>query len=76
MLRQDVIDSVEAGEFHIYPVDHIDEGIHILTGIKAGESKEDGTYPEGTINAMVKERLEKMANQLTEYGKGKGDKSD
>jgi len=76
MLRQDVIDSVKEGKFHIYPVEHIDEGIEILTGIEAGEHKEDGTYPEGTINAIVKEKLEKMANRLTEFGKGKGDQSE
>jgi len=76
MLRQDVIDSVEAGQFHIYPVEHIDEGIKILTGIEAGQVKEDSTYPEGTINALVKARLEKMANRLTEFGKGKGDQSE
>lgn len=76
MLRQDVIDSVKDGKFHIYPVEHVDEGIEILTGIEAGELKEDGTYPEGTINAMVKEKLEKMANRLTEFGKSKGDQSE
>jgi lon-related putative ATP-dependent protease len=76
MLRHDVIDAVRAGKFHIYPVKHIDEGIRILTGIEAGELQEDGTYPEGTINAIVKERLEKMANRLTEFGKSKGNQNE
>jgi predicted ATP-dependent protease len=76
MLQQDVIDAVGAGKFHIYPVKHIDEGIRILTGIEAGELQEDGTYPEGTINAIVKERLEKMANRLTEFGKSKGNQNE
>jgi lon-related putative ATP-dependent protease len=76
MLRQDVIDAVRAGKFHIYPVKHIDEGIQILTGIEAGELQADGTYPEGTINAIVKERLEKMANRLTEFGKSKGNQNE
>lgn len=69
MLRQDVIDAVNEGRFHIYPIEHIDQGIEILTGIEAGEPKEDGSYPEGTINAMVKERLEKMAKRLSEFAK-------
>lgn len=73
MLRQDVIDSVKEGKFHVYPVAHIDEGIRILTGIEAGELKEDGTYPKDTINAMVKDNLEKMATRLTAFGKGKED---
>ena len=75
MLRKDVIDSVKEGNFHIYPVEHIDEGIKILTGIETGELQEDGIYPEDTINAMVKDRLEKMAKTLTEFGKDKGEQS-
>jgi len=69
MLRKDVIESVKSGEFHIYPVENIDEGIEILTGIKAGECDEEGAYPEGTINAMVKSRLESMAKRLIEFSK-------
>jgi lon-related putative ATP-dependent protease len=76
MLRQDVRDAVEEGKFHIYSVEHIDEGIEILTGIEAGEIQEDGSYPEGTINAMVKERLEKMANRLAKFGKHEEEKSE
>jgi len=41
MLRQDVIDAVEEGKFHIYPVEHIDEGIEILTGIKTGKKNDE-----------------------------------
>ncbi len=76
MLRQDVREAVEAGDFHIYPVEHIDQGIEILTGIEAGERQEDGTYPEGTINALVKARLEKMAKRLTEFAKREEGKSE
>ena len=76
MLRQDVIDSVKAGEFHIYPVETIDEGIEILTGIPAGVKQKDGTYPGGTINAMVKSRLESMAKTLTEFAKREENKGE
>jgi len=76
MLRQDVIDAVEEGKFHIYPVEHIDEGIEILTGIPAGSKDENGNYPEGTINAMVKDKLEKMAKRLNEFGKAEGETSE
>jgi len=76
MLREDVRDAVDAGEFHVYPVEHIDQGIEILTGIEAGERKEDGSYPEGTINAMVKDRLEEMANTLAKFGKREEEKSE
>jgi lon-related putative ATP-dependent protease len=69
MLRKDVIDAVLAKEFHIYPVSHIDEGIEILTGIEAGEKRDDGTYHEQSINGLVQKQLEMMADRLTQYKK-------
>jgi lon-related putative ATP-dependent protease len=68
MLRQDVRDAVEAGEFRIYAVDTIDEGIEILTGIPAGEPDEGGSYPEGTVNYRVKARLAELAEKRRKYG--------
>jgi lon-related putative ATP-dependent protease len=67
MLRQDVREAVEAGNFHIYPVTHIDEGIEILTGVPAGEKDEDGNYPDGTINDKIIDRLESMAEKLRKF---------
>lgn len=57
MLRRDVIDAVAAQQFHIYPVQTIDHGIAILTGIDAGERDAQGEFPEGSINHRVKARL-------------------
>ncbi|MDY6873545.1 MAG: ATP-binding protein [Chloroflexota bacterium] len=74
MLRKDVRDAVRKGKFHIYPVADVDEGISILTGIEAGERTDSGGYPDGSINARVKDRLEKMAKTLTEFGKSKDEK--
>ncbi|MBE0446873.1 MAG: AAA family ATPase [Actinobacteria bacterium] len=67
MLKKEVTDAVKAGKFRIYPVKTIDEGIEILTGVEAGERRADGTYPEGTINYLVNERLKQMADILKEY---------
>ncbi len=64
MLREEVIDAVKQGQFHVYSAGTIDEGIEILTGIAAGEKGKDGTYPEGTINWLVDRRLEEMARRL------------
>jgi lon-related putative ATP-dependent protease len=66
MLRQEVVDAVSRGEFHIYPVETIDEGIELLTGIEAGERTEDGDYPYDTINHRVQRRLKEMAKKQTE----------
>lgn len=61
MLRKEVIDAVSEAKFHIYPVKTIDEGIAILTGVKAGEKQEDGSFPEGTINNLVDLELQRLA---------------
>ncbi len=60
MLDEEVVDAVEAGRFHIYAVETVEEGIEVLTGVPAGEPDEDGTYPEGTVFARIEERLERM----------------
>lgn len=64
MLREEVVDAVRQGQFHIYSARTIDDGMEILTGIPAGERQEDGTYPEGTINYLVDKRLKDMAERL------------
>jgi lon-related putative ATP-dependent protease len=63
MLRDEVIDAVRDGKFHVYPVATVDEGISILTNREAGEPGEGGVYPEGTINALVTERLSQLAEE-------------
>ena len=62
MLRQDVVDAVARGEFHIYPVTTIDEGIEILTAIEAGKAKDDGSFEEGTVNQLVDQELQRLAS--------------
>jgi lon-related putative ATP-dependent protease len=69
MLRSDVIDAVEAGDFHIYPVNTIDEGIEILTGQTAGQPDSEGQFPEGSINARVQERLVQLAQERISFRK-------
>lgn len=68
MLRKDVIDAVQKGQFHIYSVKTIDEGIEILTDTPAGEKQADGTYPEGSINYLVNEKLKELAQGLKAFG--------
>jgi lon-related putative ATP-dependent protease len=69
MLRQDVIDAVAAGQFHIYPVAEIDQGIEILTGMPAGEPDEDGNYPDNTVNGRVQARLAELAKKREKLDK-------
>jgi len=67
MLKEEVVEAVRQGRFHIWAVRTVDEGIEVLTGQEAGTRREDGTYPPGTINALVQERLLSMAEAIKEY---------
>jgi lon-related putative ATP-dependent protease len=68
MLRKDVVRAVEEGKFSIYAVKTIDEGIEIMTGKEAGKIKPDGSYPKGTINYLVSNRLAELAQKLKKFG--------
>jgi lon-related putative ATP-dependent protease len=67
MLKEEIVDVVKAGQFHIYAVKTIDQGIEVLTDVKAGERREDGTFENGTVNHKVDKRLKNMAEKLREF---------
>jgi lon-related putative ATP-dependent protease len=67
MLRRDVVEAVEQGKFHVYPVETIDEGIELLTGMEAGEPDLEGNYPEESINGKVHRRLEDFAERQKKF---------
>jgi len=67
MLKEEVVDAIREGKFHIYAVKTVDEGIEVLTGMKAGSRLPDGSFEEGTINYKVNKRLKEMAERLKEY---------
>jgi predicted ATP-dependent protease len=68
MLKDEIIEAVKAGKFHIYAVKTIDEGIEILTGMPMGEKGPDGAYPESTINYLVDKQLKSMADKIKSAG--------
>jgi lon-related putative ATP-dependent protease len=70
MLKEEMVEAGKAGTFRIYPVKTIDEGIEVLTGVPAGERREDGTFEEGTVNYLVDRRLREMAEKLREFQPG------
>ena len=67
MLKEEVVDAVKAGKFHIYSAKTIDEGIEVLTGVKAGERRKDGTFEEDTVNYRVDKQLKSMAEKLKDF---------
>jgi predicted ATP-dependent protease len=70
MLRKEVVEAVQEGKFHVWPVSAIDQGIELLTGMAAGELQPDGTYPEGTLYRKVDDRLNEIAEIVRKYGRG------
>ncbi|MGE0203831.1 MAG: Lon protease family protein [Hyphomicrobiaceae bacterium] len=73
VLREDVVEAISEGKFAIYPVRTIDEGIEILTGVKAGERDSGGNFPEGTVNRRVEDRLIAFANRAKMFARSRGD---
>ncbi|OGP14374.1 MAG: ATP-dependent protease [Deltaproteobacteria bacterium GWA2_54_12] len=69
MLKREVIDAVIDGKFAIYPIEHVDEGLEILTGMEVGLRDSSGSFPEGTLNYLVENRLSELARGLKEFGK-------
>jgi len=66
MLKKEVISAVEKGKFHIYAIENMDEGIEILTGVKAGIRDKKGNYRKNTLNYLVMERLKMMSESVKE----------
>ncbi len=69
MLKQEAIDSVKAGQFHVWPISTVEQGIEILTGMEAGTLQPDGTYPEGTLFRKVDERFLEIAEIVKKFAK-------
>jgi len=69
MLDEEVIEAVKKGKFHIYPIETVDEGIYILTGVKAGNKLKRGGYTKGSVSDLVQRRLMEMALEWKRFGR-------
>ena len=67
MLKEELVDAIRDGRFHIWPVATIDQGIEILTGIPAGEKDTQGNYPENSVHGRASRKLQEFADKLKEY---------
>ncbi len=65
MLRDDVVAAARDGQFHVYPVETIDQGIELLTGVAAA-----------TIHGLVVARLGEFADAARRFGRGDNDSDD
>jgi len=74
MLADEVIKAVEHGQFHIYAIEHVLEGIAILTGAQVDATGDDGFYQSETVMGRVQQTLEQFrklhdSNRTLNYGR-------
>jgi lon-related putative ATP-dependent protease len=69
MLKEEAVEAVGEGKFHIWPVATIDEGIEVLTGVEAGSRDEDGLFAENTVHGLVDRRLHELAERIRNFGR-------
>ncbi len=67
-LKEQLVETVREGGFHIWVVNTIDEGIELLTGVPAGQELDGGGFAEKTVNYRVQERLVELAEKMRKYG--------
>jgi lon-related putative ATP-dependent protease len=67
MLQDEVIDAVARGNFHIYPVSRIEQGIEILTGVHAGKNGEPMRFEPESVFARANTRLTEMAVSMRDF---------
>ena len=69
MLKEEVVEAVREGQFHVWSVKNVDEGIEILTGVKAGVRTEDGIFEEDSVNDLVDRRLMELAEMIRDFAR-------
>ena len=69
MLRPDVVEAAEKGQFHVWPVETVDQAVELLTGVPAGVRGEGGHFPEGSVNRRADDRLGAFARKARAFGK-------
>lgn len=69
MLRSDILQAVDEGKFTIYAIDTVDDGIEILTGVKAGKADKNGEFEKGTVNYKVQESLRNYYKDYARFAK-------
>jgi predicted ATP-dependent protease len=67
MLRDAVVEAASKGQFTIYAIETIDQGIEVLTGIPAGARDDQGRYTAESINGRVQARLDALAEAARRF---------
>jgi len=71
------VQAVSQGKFAVYPVETVDQGIELLTGVEAGARGPDGAFPQGSMNRGVEDQLTRLSERARAFGSGpKAEKSE
>jgi lon-related putative ATP-dependent protease len=70
MLKDEVVEAVAQGKFHIFPVRAIEEAMELLTGLPAGKRLKNGCFSGGSLYRLVDERLTELVELAERYGNG------
>src|SRR5690606_3581212 len=76
MLRHDILDAGSAGQFHIYAISEVDQGLELLMKTAVGNKDEAGRFPSESINGKVVDRVEELIRLHSRYGKNNGDSAE
>lgn len=72
VLSAEVREAMAAGQFHIWPIHTMEEGMAILTGVEVGTMQDDGTYPPGTLMAQAAARIDELRRSVGSAIRGAG----
>jgi lon-related putative ATP-dependent protease len=72
MLREDVVEAVAQGRFHVWSMRTIDEGLELLAGMAAGDRGADDRFPEASVNGRVAARLAGLAEKARAFARSEG----
>ncbi len=69
-LTSEVAAAVGGGEFHVWAVDRIEDGIALLTGRPAGQWNDETGWSEGSVLGLCQRRLDEMVRLMRHAAKG------
>ncbi|TDQ38432.1 Lon protease family protein [Thiopseudomonas denitrificans] len=72
LLSDEVIAAVDAGQFSVYVVDHVEQALALLSGQQPGQADEEGHFPDDSINGKVVARLKTISELGAEREEDKG----
>jgi Lon-like ATP-dependent protease len=68
MLRSDVVEAVKQGQFHVWAVSTVEQGLEVLTGMAAGARDARGRFPPESVFGRVDAKLSRLAQEVARYG--------